>query len=217
MRIDKRYISEYLGTFILIFMGTGAIIVSNQTGAFGHTSIAFVFGSAVMTLIYGFGHISGAHFNPAVSIGFFINREFGLVDTIFYCVSQILGATTASFFLSIIFNEQTNIGVTQPTNGWQQSFFLELILTLILMFIILLSATHGKANKPFAGIAIGSTIAIEALVFGAISGASMNPARSIAPALISGNLDFLWIYIISTIIGSSIAVILYNSIFREKL
>jgi Glycerol uptake facilitator and related permeases (Major Intrinsic Protein Family) len=216
MSLNRKLIAEFVGTFILVFMGTGAICISSTTHAFSHIGVAVVFGIVVMILIYSFGHISGAHFNPAVSIGFFINKDLSLYEMIAYCTVQICGAIGASLTLVALFGDTNNLGVTKPAAQWSQSFVLELILTFILMSVILMSAAHGKANKPFAGIAIGATVAIEALVFGPICGASMNPARSIGPAIISRNFDFLWIYIVATILGAIISVLIYKVVFCEK-
>ncbi|MCX7749368.1 MAG: aquaporin [Clostridia bacterium] len=212
----KKMIAEFVGTFLLVFMGTGAILVSKLTNAFGHLGIAVVFGIVVMVLIYSFGHISGAHFNPAVSIAFLVNKDLRFHEMICYCAVQVTGAISASFVLFGMFGNGRNLGVTQPSEGWAQSFVLELILTFILMSVILMSAVHGKASKPFAGIAIGSTVAIEALVFGPICGASMNPARSIGPAIVSGNPQYLWLYIIATILGAVLSVLLYRYVFHEN-
>lgn len=218
MRLKKRLIVECLGTFLLVFMGTGAIIISHLTHRIGHVSVAAVFGIVVMVLIYSFGHVSGGHFNPAVSIGFLLNKEMSRVETLSYCFMQCVGAVAGSFILSLIFDEHKNLGVTQPTTWWGQAFILEIVLTFILMLVILMSAVHGKADKTFSGIVIGATVGIEALVFGPVCGASMNPARSLGPAVVCCNYNYLWIYFIATTIGAILAVLFYREIFvKEEL
>lgn len=215
MQFNRKIIAEFIGTFILVFMGTGAIYINSSTKTIGHTGVAVTFGIVVMVLIYSFGHISGAHFNPAVSIGFFINNDLKPVETVCYCIAQISGAISGSLMLAVVFGDKNNIGVTQPSSSIGQAFVLEFILTFILVSVIFMSAYHGKANKTFAGITIGATVAIEALVFGPICGASMNPARSIGPAFISGNLHYLWIYVTATVFGAIASSIFYKYLFNE--
>ncbi len=216
--------AEFIGTFILVFVGTGAIIVEKLTGTLGHIGIALTFGLVVTALIYAFGHISGGHFNPAVSISFTVMREFEKKELFPYIFVQILGAIFASVTLYLLFkNEITDIskvaylGVTLPRGAWEQSFVLEFILTFILMLIICASAIHAKAIKSFAGLAIGFTVGLEAMFAGPICGASMNPARSIGPALVSGNLEHLWLYIVATILGAIGAVFVYKTIQEKEV
>ena len=209
----KSYITEALGTFILIFCGTGAIVINQQTGgSIGHLGISITFGLLVMTLIYAFGNISGAHFNPAVSIAFTVARKFTIKKLVPYIFSQLLGAVLASFFLKLLFPQNDMLGGTWPSGTEMQSFILEIFLAFFLMLVIL-NVAHGSSEQGlFAGIAIGSTVLLEALFAGPISGASMNPVRSIAPALVSGHLEHLWIYIIAPIIGAIVAVPVWNFI-----
>jgi len=206
----SRVLGEFLGTFILVFAGTGAVVIDSLTGAIGHIGIALTFGMVVTALIYSFGHISGAHFNPAVTLAFTVMGEFKKSELLPYISAQILGATTASITLFLMFGNVASLGATLPNGSYTQSFILEFILTFILMLVISLSAVHSKAVKSFAGISIGFTVGLEALFAGPISGASMNPARSIAPAIISGDLDSLWIYIIATIGGAVVSVYAYK-------
>lgn len=219
----KSYIAELVGTYILVFAGCGAIIVESLTGAMGHIGIALVFGMVVTAIIYTFGHISGAHLNPAVTLSFAFNKEISYKDASYYTLFQITGAILAILTLALLFLEERKsiealayYGTTLPRGSWYQSFIFEILLTFILMLVIYGSAVHGKAIKSFAGIAIGFTVGIEAMFAGPITGASMNPARSIAPALVSGNLSELWIYIVAPILGALLAGIFYAYIIEEK-
>lgn len=223
MTIDKKLVSEFVGTFILVFAGCGAIVVESLTGALGHVGIAITFGFVVTALIYTFGHISGAHFNPAVSISFALMDEFDKKDLFAYIVAQVTGAIFAVLFLMLLFFEEAKevknlayYGATIPRGSWYQSFGFEFILTFILMIVIYGSAVHGKAIKSFAGIAIGFTVGLEAMFAGPICGASMNPARSIGPAVVSGNFDSLWLYIIAPILGSILAGFVYIKYIKCK-
>jgi aquaporin Z len=213
----RSYITETLGTFILIFCGTGAIVINQQTGGvIGHLGIALTFGLLVMTLIYAFGNISGAHFNPAVSIAFTVARKFPANKLVPYIFSQLLGAVMASFFLKILFPQNEMLGGTLPSGTEIQSFILEIFLAFFLMLVIL-NVAHGSSEQGlFAGIAIGSTVLLEAMFAGPISGASMNPVRSIAPALVSGHLEHLWIYIVAPIIGAILAVPVWKFISNKN-
>jgi aquaporin Z len=213
----RSYLTETLGTFILIFCGTGAIVINQQTGGvIGHLGIALTFGLLVMTLIYAFGNISGAHFNPAVSIAFTVARKFPANKLVPYIFSQLLGAVMASFFLKILFPQNEMLGGTLPSGTEIQSFILEIFLAFFLMLVIL-NVAHGSSEQGlFAGIAIGSTVLLEALFAGPISGASMNPVRSIAPALVSGHLEHLWIYIVAPIIGAILAVPVWKFISNKN-
>ncbi len=209
----RNYITEALGTFVLIFCGTGAIVINQQTGGtIGHIGIAITFGLVVMTLIYAFGNISGAHFNPAVSIAFTVARKFSVKKLVPYIFSQLLGAVMASCLLKLLFPQNEMLGGTLPSGSEMQSFILEVFLAFFLMLVIL-NVAHGSSEQGlFAGIAIGSTILLEAMFAGPVSGASINPVRSIAPALVSGHLEHLWIYIVAPIIGAILAVPVWNFI-----
>jgi aquaporin Z len=208
--MKKSLISEFLGTYILVFAGTGAIIIDSITGSIGHIGIALTFGMVVAVLIYSFGHISGAHFNPAVSIAFAVMKEFEWRKVFPYIVAQILGGVSASLTLLLLFGNRANLGATLPKYCEIQSFVLEFILTFILMLIISLSAIHSKAIKSFAGLSIGFTVGLEAMFGGPISGASMNPVRSFAPAVVSGNLEHLWVYLFATTLGAISSVFVYK-------
>lgn len=204
----QRYISELIGTFAMVFCGTGAIIINDlNEGIVSHLGIALTFGLIVMAMIYSIGEISGAHINPAVTIGFWASGRLYKKEVMPYILAQIIGAIIASFLLHLLFKDHDTLGATIPANTIMQSFILELILTFILMFVIMKVSTGSKETGALAGITIGSVVALEAIFAGPISGASMNPARSIAPAIISGHLNYLWLYICAPIIGALLAVL----------
>ena len=203
----KKYVAEILGTFALVFCGTGAIIVNQETaGAVSHPGVAFTFGLIVMVMIYALGPVSGAHLNPAVTIAFAVAKRFELKEVMPYILSQVGGAFLASFTLHFLFPANEFLGSTVPSGSEMQSFFLELILTFFLMLVIIQVATGSKEQGMFAGLAIGSTVLLEAMFAGPICGASMNPSRSLAPALVSGHLEHLWIYMVAPVVGAILAV-----------
>ena len=204
----KKCGAEFIGTFALVFAGTGAIVINETSGgAITHVGISLTFGLIVLAMIYTVGDISGAHLNPAVSLGFFAARRFPLREVVPYVLSQCAGAFAASGVLRFLFPQNATLGATQPAGPATQSFFLEVILTAILMFVIL-SVSTGAAEKGItAGIAVGAVIALEAMFAGPISGASMNPARSLAPAVVSQHLSGLWIYLLAPVIGGLLGVI----------
>ena len=208
----RKYFAEAIGTFALVFCGTGAIIIDQQTnGAIGHMGIATTFGLIVLCMIYTFGQISGAHFNPAVTIGFFIANRFSKKEIAPYIFSQLAGGITASLVLKYLFPLNENSGATIPSGSNSQSFILEFILTYFLMLVIMQVAHGSKETGIIAGIAIGSVVLLEALFAGPISGASMNPVRSLAPAIVSGNLHSLWIYLTAPFAGSVSAVLTWKA------
>jgi aquaporin NIP len=203
----RKYVAELLGTFALVFCGTGAIVIDQEMhGAVSHVGIAITFGFIVMAMIYTLGGISGAHLNPAVTIAFTLAGRFKLRQVLPYIVAQLAGAVLASGTLKLLFPANETLGATLPAGTEGQSFILELILTFFLMLVIINVATGSKEQGMFAGLAIGSTVLLEAMFAGPICGASMNPARSVAPALISGHLEHLWLYIVATIIGAALAI-----------
>ena len=201
----RRYAAELIGTYALVFAGTGAIVINEQTGALGHIGVAATFGLIVLAMIYAFGDLSGAHLNPAVTIGFVVAKRFPLKEAAPYIVAQLGGAVLASLTLRLLFPENTTLGATFPTGSEMQSFILEALLTYFLMLVILQVSHGSKETGLMAGIAIGAMVGLEALFAGPICGASMNPARSIAPALVSGELRALWIYIVAPVIGALLA------------
>lgn len=203
----NKYTAEFIGTFALVFAGTGAIIVNDLTnGAVSHVGISLTFGLVVTAMIYAVGDISGAHLNPAVTLGFWMKRTFPGRQVFPYLISQCAGALQASAILHYLFAQHSTLGATIPSGSTMQSFVLEIILTFFLMFVILNVATDAKEKGLMAGVAVGATVALDALFGGPISGASMNPARSLAPALISGHIESLWVYLTAPIIGAFIAV-----------
>ena len=213
----KKYTAEFLGTFILVFCGTGAAIIDETTkGAVTHAGIAITFGLVVMALIYAIGDISGAHMNPAVTITFTSARLFPLRDMIPYIISQASGAFAASLVLKFLFPGSVTLGATLPAGMPMQSFVLEVLLSFILMFIIFRVATGSKEQGLFAGAAIGAVVLLEAMFAGPISGASMNPARSMAPAIISGHTEHLWIYLSAPVLGMILTLPFYH-LFKKQV
>ena len=213
MKKYKRYFAETLGSFALVFCGTGAVTIDEITnGAVSHAGVAITFGLIVMSMIYAFGEQSGAHLNPAVTIAFAFNKNFPVSEIIPYVTSQCCGAFAASLALKLLFPTSRFIGTTLPSGSAIQSFFLEIILTFFLMMVILRVATGSKEQGLFAGIAIGSVVLLEAMFAGPISGASMNPARSLAPAIVSGHTQNLWIYLSAPFIGSITSVVVHKLI-----
>ena len=203
----RKYLAEIIGTFALVFCGTGAIIINQESGgSITHVGIAITFGLIVAAMIYSIGDISGAHLNPAVTLAFYVAKEFPLKEILPYILSQALGAFFASLTLNYLFPANELLGSTLPTGSAMQSFVLELILTFILMFVILHVAKGSKEQGMFAGLAIGSVVLLEAMFAGPICGASMNPIRSIAPAVVSGHIEHLWVYIFAPITGAILAV-----------
>jgi aquaporin NIP len=203
----KKYLAEILGTFALVFCGTGAIIINQESGgAVTHVGIAFTFGLVVMVMIYALGSVSGAHLNPAVTIAFTIAKKFPAKQILPFIASQAAGAFLASLTLRFLFPNNQFLGSTLPAGSELQSFVLEFILTFFLMLVIIQVATGSKEQGMFAGLAIGSTVLLEAMFAGPICGASMNPIRSLSPAIVSGHPEHLWIYLTAPIAGAALAV-----------
>jgi aquaporin Z len=201
----RKLAAELLGTFALVFAGTGAIVINDVSGGtVSHVGIALTFGLIVLAMIYAVGDVSGAHLNPAVTLGFFVSRRFEGRWVVPYIASQCLGALLASLTLRLLFPTNATLGATLPAGDALQSFVLEVILTLLLMFVILSVSTGSKEKGVLAGVAVGSVIALEALFAGPISGASMNPARSLAPALVSLRVDSLWVYVSAPVLGAGL-------------
>jgi aquaporin Z len=204
----KKYIAELIGTFTLVFCGCGAIVTNEfSDGTVTHSGIALTFGLVVMSLIYAFGEISGAHFNPAVTIAFTYAKKFPIKEVPKYIIAQCLGAILAAIVLLILFPDNEFLGTTLPKIDVWRVFLFEVILTFFLMLVIINVSTGSKESGIMAGIAIGGVVWLEAQFAGPITGASMNPARSIGPALVSGHIEHLWLYIFAPILGAILAVI----------
>jgi aquaporin NIP len=202
----RKLASECIGTFALVFAGTGAIVIDHASGgAVTHAGVALTFGLIVLAMIYTFGDVSGAHFNPAVSIGFAVARRFAWREVPGFIAAQLCGAFLASGLLRFLFPSDGTLGATLPAGPAMQSFVLEVVLTFLLMLVILSVSTGAKEKGITAGIAIGAVIGLEAMFAGPICGASMNPARSISPAVVSGHLDHLWLYLAGPVLGALLA------------
>ena len=212
----KKFCAEFLGTFALVFAGTGAIVINEVSGgAITHVGVALTFGLIVLAMIYTFGDISGAHLNPAVTLGFWAARRMPGREVPPYVASQALGAILASALLRVLFPGHNLLGATLPAGSEGQSFILETVLTFFLMLTILNVSTGAKEKGITAGIAVGSVIALEAMFAGPVCGASMNPARSFAPALVSGHLEHLWIYLVAPPLGACAAMFACRCVREE--
>jgi MIP family channel proteins len=211
----RALVAEAIGTFALVFAGCGAIMVDANTHALGHVGVAITFGLVIMFGIYAVGHISGAHFNPSVTVAFALSRHFPWTRALGYWGAQLIGAIAAAALLRGSLGNVANVGATLPSGSQGQSFLWELVLTFFLMFVIMAVATDTRAVGEAAAIAVGGTVGLDAMFGGPISGASMNPARSIGPALVSGNLHTLWLYIVAPICGASLAALAYQFVRGE--
>jgi aquaporin Z len=212
----KKLVAELLGTFALVFAGTGAIVINDVSGGtVSHVGVALTFGLVVLAMTYALGDISGAHLNPAVTLGFLAARRLSARSVLPYILSQCAGAILASGLLGLLFPSHPTLGATLPAGPAGQSFVLEVILTGLLMFVILGVSTGAKEKGVTAGIAIGAVITFEALFAGPISGASMNPARSLAPALVAGRGQDLWVYLTAPLLGAAAAVLACRCV-RDK-
>jgi len=209
--------AEVIGTFMLVFAGAGAIMVDAKTDALGHVGVAITFGLVILAGIYAVGHISGAHFNPAVTLGFVLTRHFPPRRALAYWLAQLLGAAAAAALLRGSLGNIAHVGATLPSGSQAQSFLWELVLTAFLMFVIMAVATDTRAVGEAAAIAIGGTIGFESMFGGPISGASMNPARSLGPALVSGDLHALWIYLLAPLAGAAVGALAYQFVRGEPV
>lgn len=219
--LSPAVVAEGIGTFILVFAGTGAVMVNAvRDGAIGHMGVSFVFGAVVAALIYTFGHISQAHFNPAVTLGFWRSGTFPRERVLPYISAQCVGAIAASAALRLALGPVAKMGATLPFEGdWVQALVLETLLTYILMVVILGSGLDRRAPSGFAGLAIGLTVALEAAFMGPMTGASMNPARSLGPALVGALWQHHWLYWVAPILGAQLAVLTYGYLshnFRDS-
>lgn len=214
----RNYISEFLGTYAIVFFGTGAVVVNQQTNdILGHLGVCVVWGLVVMVMIYALGNISGAHFNPAVTLGFWVAKRFPIAEVVPYSVSQFAGAAAASTTISILFPTNELLGATLPTGTIGQALTLEVLLMFFFMLVIMNVAHGSKEQGLFAGLAIGFFVLLIALFAGPISGASINPSRSFGPALVSGHFSHLWIYFLAPYVGAILAVFTWQYLtIQEK-
>jgi MIP family channel proteins len=212
----RRLGAEAIGTFMLVFAGCGAIMVDAKTHALGHVGVAISFGLVIMAGIYAVGHISGAHFNPAVTLAFVLTRHFPPARAVGYWAAQIVGAIAAAAVLRGSLGDIANVGATLPSGSDAQSFLWELVMTAFLMFVIMAVATDTRAVGEGAAIAIGGTVGLAAMFGGPVSGASLNPARSIGPAVVSGDLHALWIYIAAPLVGAIVGGLAYQLVRGEQ-
>jgi MIP family channel proteins len=208
--LARALVAEVIGTFALVFAGAGAIMVDAKTGALGHVGVSLVFGLVIMAMIYAVGHVSGAHFNPAVTFAFSLSRHFPWPRAAGYWAAQATGAVLAAALLRASLGNIASLGATLPSGSQAQSFLWEIVLTFFLMFVIMAVATDTRAVGEAAAIAVGGTVGLDALFGGPISGASMNPARSFGPAVVSGNLHALWIYLVAPPIGAALGALAYG-------
>lgn len=207
------YVAEGIGTFGLVFAGCGAIMIDTLSrGAITHVGVGLVFGLIITVMIYAFGHLSGAHFNPAVTLAFVLARHFPLRRLLGYWCAQLVGAMCAAACLRLLFGDVAHLGATLPmgSGGAWQSFELEVVLTFFLMIVIMAMATDTRAVGQAAALAIGATVGLEALFAGPISGASMNPARSLGPALLSGTWTAQWVYLLAPMVGAVVGAYVYR-------
>lgn len=215
--VFRQLLAEAFGTFCLVFAGTGGIVINAVTdGSIGHLGVALTFGLIVLAMIDSLGDISGCHINPAVTFGFWAARRFPgrLVGP--FVVAQCGGAGLASGTLRLLFPESPTFGQTIPSGSAAQSFLLEVILSFILMVVILSVARGGKEKGLLAGLTIGAVITLEATFAGPISGASMNPARSLGPAVAAGQFESLWIYLAAPVVGAAAAVPLFHALHTDS-
>ncbi|MCB0400433.1 MAG: MIP family channel protein [Winogradskyella sp.] len=215
----RKLLAETIGTFTMVFCGCGAMTIDEITnGSVSHLGIAITWGLVVMSMIYAFGEISGAHFNPAVTLGFATAKKFKWKNVPSYITAQLIGAFMAIAVLWILFPESQSFGHTYPAEGFApyKAFMLEFLLTFFLMMVIINVSTGSKEIGTMAAIAVGSVILLEAMFAGPMTKASMNPARSIAPAIFSGNISNLWLYIVAPILGAQLAIICHYVLRKQN-
>jgi aquaporin NIP len=213
--LARQLVAEALGTFALVFAGAGAVMVDAKTHALGHVGVAITFGLVIMAMIYAVGHVSGAHFNGAVTFAFALTRHFPWPRAFGYWGAQLTGAVVAAAVLRGSLGNIAHVGATQPSGSDLQSFLWEIVLSAILMFVIMAVATDTRAVGEAAAIAIGGTIGLDAMFGGPISGASMNPMRSLGPAFVSGDLTSIWVYLAGPVIGTAVGALLYQLVRGE--
>jgi aquaporin NIP len=215
--LARRAAAEGLAAFALVFAGCGAIVTDAQyDGTLGTVGIALVFGLIIMVMIYATGHLSGAHINPAVTVAFTLSRHFPRAEAAAYVAAQSAGAIVAALTLLAIWPDQpAQLGATVPSVGVGSAFLYELLLTAFLMFVIVAVATDTRAVGAAAAIAIGGTVGLDAIFGGPVTGASMNPARSLGPALASGTWTDFWVYLAGPIAGAAVGAFAYQLVRGE--
>jgi aquaporin NIP len=214
--LARRALAEGLAAFALVFAGCGAIVADAEHGSLGAVGVAFAFGLVIMVMVYATGHLSGAHINPAVTIAFVLTRHFPARDAIAYVAAQALGATAGALLLLAVWPDApADLGATVPSVGAGSAVLYELVMTAILMFVIVAVATDTRAVGSAAALAIGGTIALDALFGGPITGASMNPARSLGPAVASGTWTEFWVYLVGPVAGAALGGLLYQLVRGE--
>jgi MIP family channel proteins len=211
----RRAGAECAGTFALVTAGCGALVVDQATGALGHLGVAASFGLVIMVMIAALGHLSGAHFNPAVTVAFALIRHFPWAEVPFYVGGQLAGAVGGAWVLRALFGAGTGLGATLPAGSAWQACGVEILLSAVLMFVITAVATDTRAVGELAAVAIGGTVALDALWGGPISGASMNPARSLGPALVAGQWSAHWVYWVGPLAGACLGAALYQLLRSE--
>jgi aquaporin NIP len=213
----RRAAAEAVGTYALVTAGCGAIMINAMTGALSHVGVALTFGLVIMVMVASAGHLSGAHFNPAVTLAFALTRHFPWREVPLYIGGQLLGAIGGALTLRILLGTVANLGTTLPANGTLQSLGVEILLTAVLMYVITAVATDSRASGQLAALAIGAAVAVDASWGGPISGASMNPARSFGPALIAGVWRDQWLYWVGPMIGAAIGAAIYQFLRRSEV
>jgi aquaporin NIP len=215
--LPRRAAAEGIGVFALVFAGCGAIVAEAENpGALGAVGVALVFGLVVMAMVYATGHLSGAHLNPAVTLAFVLTRHFPRAEALAYLACQAAGALLAAGLLAAVWpSEPAALGTTLPSIGTGGAFVYEVVLTAFLMFVIMAVATDTRAVGAAAAIAIGGTVGLDALFGGPVTGASMNPARSLGPALVSGQLQDLWLYLLAPVVGAAAGALAYQLVRGE--
>jgi aquaporin NIP len=208
-RLSRALAAEAIGVFALVFVGCGAIMADAETGTLGSVGVALAFGLVIMAMVYATGHVSGAHLNPAVTLAFALTRHFPWPRVPAYWAAQAAGAIVAALCLRASLGDVADIGATAPSGSDAQAFFWEAVLTALLLFVIMAVATDTRAVGEAAALAIGGTIALASLAGGSVSGASLNPARSLGPALVSVELASLWLYLVAPLVGASAGALAY--------
>jgi len=217
LELTRLLAAELIGTFALVFAGCGAIMVNQKTGQLGHVGVAITFGLVIMIMVYAVGHVSGAHFNPAVTLSFALSRHFPRRRVPLYWAAQLAGALIAATILRGSLGNIANVGATYPSGSDGQAFLWEGVMSFFLMFVIMAVATDTRAVGEAAAIAVGATVGLDAMFGGPITGASMNPARSLGPGIVAGDLHSIWVYLLAPAVGAGLAALAYALIRGETV